>query len=51
MTFVAKGEEEKLFKKMEETIGITIDALPGIEITLNFKYLKSIGHFVHKHVA
>ncbi|KAK2571132.1 putative ATP-dependent RNA helicase DDX20 [Acropora cervicornis] len=28
VTFVAKGEEEKLFKKMEETIGVTIDALP-----------------------
>mgnify|MGYP006896152488 FL=1 len=30
VTFVAKGEDEKLFKKMEETIGVTIDALPGI---------------------
>ena len=30
MTYVAKGEEEKLFKKMEETIGVTIDTLPGI---------------------
>ena len=38
VTFVAKGEEEKLFKKMEETIGVMIDALPGIEITSNFKY-------------
>ena len=30
MTYVAKGEEEKLFNKMEETIGVTIDTLPGI---------------------
>lgn len=28
VTYVAKGEEEKLFKKMEETIGVTIDTLP-----------------------
>ena len=29
MTFVAHGEEEKLFKTMEENIGITIDTLSG----------------------
>ncbi len=29
VTFVAKGEEEKLFKRMEENIGTTIDVLPG----------------------
>ena len=29
VSFVARGEEDKLFKKIEETIGTTIDALPG----------------------
>ena len=29
MTFVAKGEEETLFQNMKESIGITIDTLPG----------------------
>jgi len=28
VTFVAQGEEDKLFKRMEENIGITIDELP-----------------------
>ena len=31
MTFVAQGEEDRLFKKMEEKIGNKIDALPGID--------------------
>jgi len=29
VSFVARGEEDKLFKKIEENIGTTIDALPG----------------------
>jgi len=29
VSFVARGEEEKFFKKIEENIGTTIDALPG----------------------
>lgn len=36
MTFVAQGEEDKLFKRMEENIGITIDALPGTDKFSNF---------------
>ena len=35
MTFVAKGEEEKLFKRIEENIGTTIDVLPGTIIILS----------------
>ena len=29
VSFVARGEEGKLFKKIEESIGTTIDELPG----------------------
>ena len=29
VSFVARGEEDRLFKKIEETIGTTIEALPG----------------------
>ena len=31
MTFVAQGEEDRLFKKMEEKIGNKIHTLPGID--------------------
>lgn len=34
VTFVAQGEEDKLFKRMEENIGITIDELPGTKNVL-----------------
>ena len=29
MTFVATGDEEKLFRRIEENIGTTTEALPG----------------------
>ena len=29
MTFVARGDEEKLFKRIEENIGTKTEALPG----------------------
>ena len=31
VTFVAQGEEDRLFRKMEEKIGNKIDTLPGID--------------------
>lgn len=31
VTFVAQGEEDRLFRKMEEKIGNKIDSLPGID--------------------
>ena len=31
MTFVASGNEERLFKTMEQDIGVTIALLPGID--------------------
>ena len=34
VTFVAQGDEEKLFKRIEENIGTTIEALPGKIILL-----------------
>ena len=29
MTFVARGDEEKLFRRIEENIGTSTEALPG----------------------
>ena len=31
VTFVAQGEEDRLFRKMEQKIGNKIDSLPGID--------------------
>lgn len=38
VTFVAKGEEEKLFKRIEENIGTTIDVLPGRDYILQILF-------------